>query len=174
MRKGCSGAQKLSQNHGIYDVFAASEKTKSEDKDSETTKTLYFTMFLACRVPKLAFRKVPKTSLFTVFCTPTEDKTTLCAMFSYSQYPKMKPKQWYLRCFCNSEKGVFGECRKTKSNIRMAKIQKRCILRCFFPFRCENFCFEKRSKHRNLQCFLLPPKTKQRYLRCFPSLATPK
>ena len=108
-------------------------------------------MFLACRVPKLAFRKVPKTSLFTVFCTPTEDKTTLCAMFSYSQYPKMKPKQWYLRCFCNSEKGVFGECRKTKSNIRMAKIQKRCILRCFFPFRCENFCFEKRSKHRNLQ-----------------------
>ena len=56
----------------------------------------------------------------------------------------------------------------------MAKIQKCCILWCFFPFRCENFCFEKRSKHRNLQCFLLPPKTKQRYLRCFPSLATPK
>ena len=149
MRKGLSGAHKLSQNHGIYDVFAASEKTKIEDKDSEKTKTLYFTMFLACRVPKLAFRKVPKTSLFTVFCTPTEDKTTLCAMFSYSQYPKMKPKQWYLRCFCNSEKGVFGECRKTKSNIRIAKIQKRCILRCFFPFRCENFCFEKRPKHRN-------------------------
>ena len=130
--------------------------------------------FLACRVRKLAFRKVPKTSLFTVFCTPTEDKTTLRAMFSHSQNPKMKPKQWYLRCFCNSEKGVFGECRKTKINIRMAKIQKRCILRCFFPFRCENFCFEKRSKHRNLPCFLLPPKTKQRYLRCFPSLATPK
>ena len=84
MRKGCSGAHKLSQNHGIYDVFAASEKTKIEDKDSEKTKTLYFTMFLACRVPKLAVRKVPKTSLFTVFCTPTEDKTTLCAMFSYS------------------------------------------------------------------------------------------
>ena len=142
-------------------------------------------MFLACRVPKLAFRKVPKTSLFTVFCTPTEDKTTLCAMFSYSQYPKMKPKQWYLRCFCNREKGVFGECRKTKSNIRMAKIQKRCILRCFFAFRCENFCFEKRSKHRNLQCFSAPTKykttlftmfsfsrnpkiePKHRYLRCF-------
>ena len=174
MRKGGSGAHKLSQNHGIYDVFAASEKAKIEDKDSEKAKTLYFTMFLACRVRKLAFRKVPKTSLFTVFCTPTEDKTTLRAMFSHSQNPKMKPKQWYLRCFCNSEKGVFGECRKTKINIRMAKIQKRCILRCFFPFRCENFCFEKRSKHRNLQCFLLPPKTKQRYLRCFPSLATPK
>ena len=132
MRKGGLGAHKLSQNHGIYDVFAASEKTKIEDKDSEKTKTLYFTMFLACRVPKLAFRKVPKTSLFTVFCTPTEDKTTLRAMFSHSQYPKMKPKQWYLRCFCNSEKGIFGERRKTKSNIRMAKIQKRCILRCFF------------------------------------------
>ena len=151
MRKGCSGAHKLSQNHGIYGVFAASEKTKIEDKDSEKTKTLYFTMFLVCRVPKLAFRKVPQTSLFTVFCTPAEDTITLCAMFSYSQCPKIKPKQWYLRCFCNSEKGVFGECRKTKSNIRMAKIQKRCILRCFFfPFRCENFCFEKRSKHRNL------------------------
>ena len=104
---------------------------------------------------------MPKTSVFTVFCTPTEDKTTLCAMFSYSQYPKMKPKQWYLRCFCNSEKGVFGECRKTKSNIRMAKIQKRCILRCFFPFRCENFCFEKRSKHRNLQCFFFCSRQRQ-------------
>ena len=109
MRKGLSGAHKLSQNHGIYDVFAASEKTKIEDKDSEKTKTLYFTMFLACRVPKLAFRKVPKTSLFTVFCTPTEDKTTLCAMFSYSQYPKMKPKQWYLRCFCNTKKSQRGQ-----------------------------------------------------------------
>ena len=174
MRKGGSGANKRSENHGIYDVFAANEKTKIEDKDSEKAKTLYFTMFLACRVRKLAFRKVPKTSLFTVFCTPTEDKTTLRATFSHSQNPKMKPKQWYLRCFCNSEKGVFGEWRKTKISIRMAKIQKRCILRCFFPFRCENFCFEKRSKHRNLQCFLLPPMTKQRYLRCFPSLATPK
>ena len=135
MWKGVSGAHKLSQNHGIYDVFAASEKTKIEDKDSEKAITLYFTMFLACRVRKLAFRKVPKTSLFTVFCTPTEDKTTLRAMFSHSQNPKMKPKQWYLRCFCNSEKGVFGECRKTKINIRMAKIQKHCILRCCFPFR---------------------------------------
>ena len=28
MRKGGSGAHKISQNHGIYDVFAASEKTK--------------------------------------------------------------------------------------------------------------------------------------------------
>ena len=37
-----------SKNHGIYDVFAASENAKIEDKDSETTKTLYFTMFLAC------------------------------------------------------------------------------------------------------------------------------
>ena len=90
------------------------------------------------------------------------------------RYVRCFPTLNTLRCFCNSEKGVFGECRKTKSNIRMAKIQKRCILRCFFPFRCENFCFEKHSKHRNLQCFLLPPKTKQRYLRCFPSLATPK
>ena len=57
-----TGAHKLSQNHGIYDVFAASEKAKIEDKDSETTKTLYFTMFLVCRVRKLVFRKVPKTS----------------------------------------------------------------------------------------------------------------
>ena len=72
---------------------------------------------------KTRVQKVPKTSLFTVFCTPTEDKTALPAMFSHSQNPKMKPKQWYLRCFCNSEKGVFGECRKTKINIRMAKIQ---------------------------------------------------
>ena len=146
MRKGCSGAHKLSQNHGSYDVFAASEKTKIEDKDSEKTKTLYFTMFLACRVPKLAFRKVPKTSLFTVFCTPTEDKTTLCAMFSYYQYPKMKPKQWYLRCFCSSEKGAFGECRKTKSNIRMAKIQKTLYFTMFFPFQVRKLLFRKALK----------------------------
>ena len=105
---------------------------------------------------------------------PTKDKTTLFTMFFFSRNPKIEPKQRYLRCFCNSEKGVFGEWRKTQINIRMAKIQKRCILRCFFPFRCENFCFEKRSKHRNLQCFLLPPRTKHRYLRCFPPLATPK
>ena len=84
MRKGGSGANKLSKNHGIYDVFAANEKTKIADKDSEKAKTLYFTMFLACRVRKLAFRKVPKTSLFTVFCTPTEDKTTLRTTFSHS------------------------------------------------------------------------------------------
>ena len=70
MRKGVSGAHKLSQNHGIYDVFAASEKTKIKDKDSEKAKTLYFTMFLACRVRKLAFRKVP----ITVFCTPTHQR----------------------------------------------------------------------------------------------------
>ena len=159
----------------VFTMFLQqARKQKLKIRIAKRQKHCILRCFLACRVPKFAFRKVPKTSLFTVFCTPTEDKTTLCAMFSYSQYPKMKPKQWYLRCFCNSEKGVFGECRKTKSNIRMAKIQKRCILRCFFPFRCENFCFEKRLKHRNLQCFLLPPKTKQRYLRCFPSLATPK
>ena len=109
-----------------------------------------------------------------MFFAPTKDKTTLFTMFFFSRNPKIEPKQRYLRCFCNSEKGVFGEWRKTQINIRMAKIQKRCILRCFFPFRCENFCFEKRSKHRNLQCFLLPPRTKHRYLRCFPPLATPK
>ena len=110
-----------------------------------------------------------------MFFAPTKDKTTLFTMFSFSRNPKIEPNQRYLRSFCNSEKGVFGECRKAQINIiRMAKIQKHCILRCFFPFRCENFCFEKRSKHRNLQCFLLPPKTKQRYLRCFPPLATPK
>ena len=63
-------------------MFLQQARNKIEDKDSETTKTLYFTMFLACRVRKLAFRKVPKTSLFTVFCTPTEDKTTLFTTFS--------------------------------------------------------------------------------------------
>ena len=109
-----------------------------------------------------------------MFFAPIKDKTTLFTMFSFSRNPKIESKQRYFRCFCNGEKGVFGECRKTQINIRMAKIQECCILRCFFPFRCENFCFEKRSKHRNLQCFLLPPKTKQRYLRCFPSLAAPK
>ena len=59
-------------------------KQKLKIRIAKKTKTLYFTMFLACRVRKLAFRKVPKTSLFTVFCTPNEDKTTVCAMFSYS------------------------------------------------------------------------------------------
>ena len=66
-----------------------------------------------------------------MFSAPIKDKTTLFTMFSFSCNPKIELKHRYLRCFCNSEKGVFGECRKTKINIRMAKIQKRCILRCF-------------------------------------------
>ena len=55
--------------------------------------------------------------------------------------------------FLQQRKRRFWRMSETKSNIRMAKIQKRCILRCFWPVGCENFCFEKRSKHRNLQCF---------------------
>ena len=167
------------KNHGIYDVFAASEKIKlkiriAKKKQKHCILRCFWPAGFGPPGAKTRVQKSPKTSLFTVFWAPTEEKTALRAMFSHSRNPKMKPKQRYSRCFCNSEKGVFAECRKTKSNIRMAKIQKRCILRCFFSFRCEKFCFEKRSKHRNLQCFLLPPKTKQRYLRCFPSLASPK
>ena len=182
------------------DSFAARARTYAEGlSGAHKLKTMVFTMFLQqARKQKLKIRivkrqkhcilrcfwpvgcqnsrseKCLKHRCLQCFILLPKTKTTLCAIFSYSQYPKIKPKQWYLRCFCNSEKGVFGECRKTKSNIRIAKIQKRCILRCFFPFRYENFCFEKRPKHRNLQGFLLLPKTKQRYLRCFPSLATPK
>ena len=74
MRKGGSGAHKLSQNHGIYDVVAASEKTKIEDKDSEQAKTLYFMMFLACRVRKLAFRKVLKHRCLQRFVLPPKTK----------------------------------------------------------------------------------------------------
>ena len=66
-----------------------------------------------------------------MFFASTKDKTTLFTMFSFSRNPKIEPNQRYLRCFCNSEKGVFGECRKTQINIRMAKIQKRCILLFF-------------------------------------------
>ena len=94
----------------VFTMFLQqARKQKNENKDSEKAKTLYFTMFLACRVRKLAFRKVPKTSLFTVFCTPTEDKTTLRAMFSHSQNPEMKPKQWHLRCYFATAKKVFLE-----------------------------------------------------------------
>ena len=78
-------------------------------------------MFLACRVRTLAFRKVLKPSYFAMFFTPTRDKTTLFTMFSFSRNPKIEPKHRYLRCFCNSEKGVFGECRKTKINIKWQK-----------------------------------------------------
>ena len=40
------GAHKLSQNHRICDVFAASEKTKIEYKDSEKTRnTVFFDVF---------------------------------------------------------------------------------------------------------------------------------
>ena len=66
------------------------------------------------------------------------------------------------------------QARKQKLKIRIAKQQKHCILRCFWSVGCENSCSEKRLKLRNLQCFSLPLKTKQRYVRCFPSLATPK
>ena len=87
--------------------------------------------------------------------------------------PQNEAETMVFTMFLQQRKRRFWRMSETKSSIRMAKIQKRCILRCFWPVGCENFCFEKRSKHRNLQCFLLPPKTKQRYLRCFPSLATP-
>ena len=58
--------------------------------------------------------------------------------------------------------------------IRIAKQQKHCILRCFWPVGCPNSRSEKCLKHRRLQCFVLPPKTKQRYVRCFPTLNSPK
>ena len=66
------------------------------------------------------------------------------------------------------------QARKQKLKIRIAKQQKHCILRCFWLVGCVHLRSEKCLKHRNLQCFSLPLKTKQRYLRCFPSLATPK
>ena len=81
--------------------------------------------------------------------------------------PQTKPKPWYLRCFCSKR-------RKQKLKIRIAKKQKHCILRCFWPVGCQNSRSEKCLKHRCLQCFVLPPKTKQRYVRCFPTLNTPK
>ena len=106
-----------------------------------------------------------------MFFAPTKDKTTLFTMFSFSRNPKIESKQRYLRWFCNCEKGVFGECRKTQINIRMAKIQKCCILRCFFPFRCENFSAPTKDKTTLFTMFSFSrnPKIepKQRYLRCF-------
>ena len=108
------------------------------------------------------------------FVLPPKTKQRYVRCFPTLNTPKWSRNNGIYDVFATAKKAFFGECRKRKSNIRIAKIQKRCILRCFFPFRCENFCFEKRPKHRNLQGFLLPPKTKQRYLRCFPSLATPK
>ena len=102
-----------------------------------------------------------------MFSAPITNKTTLFTMFSFSCNPKIEPKHRYLRCFCKSEKGVFGECRKTKINIRTAKIHKRCILRCFFPFRCENFCFE-------FTMFSAPTKDKTTLFTMFSSSRNPK
>ena len=81
--------------------------------------------------------------------------------------PQTQPKPWVFTMFLQ-------QARKQKLKIRIAKQQKHCILRCFWPVGCENSRSEKYLKHRNLQCFSLPLKTKQRYLRCFPSLANPK
>ena len=67
-----------------------------------------------------------------MFSAPTKDKTTLFTMFSFSCNSKIEPKHRYLRCFCNSEKGVFGECRKTKINIKMAKIKNSVFYDVFF------------------------------------------
>ena len=66
------------------------------------------------------------------------------------------------------------QARKQKLNIRIAKKPKHCILPCFWPVGCQNSRSEKCLKHRCVQCFVLPPKTKQRYVRCFPTLNTPK
>ena len=55
---------------------------------------------------------------------------------------------------------VFAASVKQKLKIRIAKQQKHCILRCFWPVGCENLRLEKCLKHRNLQCFSLLLKTK--------------
>ena len=62
------------KNHGIYDVFAASEKIKLKIMIAKKTKTLYFTMFLARRVPKLAFRKALKHRCLQCFGPPPKRK----------------------------------------------------------------------------------------------------
>ena len=80
IRKGGSGAYKHSQNHGMDDVFAASEQTKIEDKDSEKTRTLYFTMFVACRA--YAERRFGS--------------------------PQTQPKPWYGRCITPHLVNFFG------------------------------------------------------------------
>ena len=59
------------------------------------------------------------------------------------------------------------QARKQKVKIRIAKQQKHCILRCFWPVGCQNSRSEKCLKHRCLQCFVLPPKTTQ----CFFSIS---
>ena len=66
------------------------------------------------------------------------------------------------------------QARKQKLKIRIAKKQKHRILRCFWPAGCQTSRSEKCLKHRCLQCFVFPPKTKQRYVRCFLTLGTPK
>ena len=47
------------------------------------------------------------------------------------------------------------QARKQKLKIRIAKTQKHCILRCFWPVGCENSRSKKRLTHRCLQCFVL-------------------
>ena len=80
--EGRFGSPQTNQkNHGIYDVFAASEKIKLKIRIAKKTKTLYFTMFLARRVPKLAFRKALKHRCLQCFGPPP------------------KRKQRYVRCF---------------------------------------------------------------------------
>ena len=41
-----------------------------------------------------------------MFSAPTKNKTTLFTMFSYPRSPKIEPKHWYLRCFCNTLKST--------------------------------------------------------------------
>ena len=41
-----------------------------------------------------------------MFSAPTKNKTTLFTMFSYPGSPKIEPKHWYLRCFCNTQKST--------------------------------------------------------------------
>ena len=103
------GAHKLSQNHGIYDVFAASER---ENKNLK----IRIACILRCFVPVRTVgcessraEKCLKHRNLQCFLLPSKDKTSLFTMFSFSCNPKIEPKHRYLRCFIATAKKVFLE-----------------------------------------------------------------
>ena len=79
-----------------------------------------------------------------VFLAPTKNKTTLFTMFSYPASPKIEPKQWYLRCFCNTQKSTRSKNTAICDTLARQHVWNAVFYSVFEP---------PLKKHWYLQCF---------------------
>ena len=80
-----------------------------------------------------------------MFSAPTKNKTTLFTMFSYPRSPKIEPKHWYLRCFCNTLKSTRSKNTAICDTLARQHVRNAVFYSVFEP---------PLKKHWYLQCFL--------------------